>query len=111
MKTKVSTKVIYPELSYKIVGCLFDAHNKLGRFAREKQYGDFLQNLFKEIDIPFQREKQLNFKDVDSKFTNQIDFDINKEIILELKAKISIEKSDYDQINRYLEVGDRKLGI
>ena len=23
----------------------------------------------------------------------------------------TLEKSDYDQINRYLEVGDRKLGI
>ena len=110
MQQKVSKKVLFPDLSYEIVGCLFDAHNKLGQFAREKQYGDYLENLFRENNIVFERKKQISFENIE-RFTNQVDFDINNQIILEIKAKIAITKEDYNQINRYLEVGDRELGI
>lgn len=111
MKSKVSTKVLFPELSYQIVGCLFEVHNKLGRFAKEKQYADLLANLLSDRGVAFEREKQINFEDINPRFTNQVDFDINSKVIIELKAKISITKDDYDQINRYLEAGNRKLGI
>ncbi len=110
MNTKVSEKVVYPELSYEIVGCLFEAHNELGRFAKEKQYSELLDKLFKQKNILFDREKQIPFENVD-RFTNQVDFDINGQVILEIKAKVALIKSDYDQIKRYLEVSNRKLGI
>lgn len=35
-------KMIYPELSYKLTGILFETHNSIGRFGREKQYCDFI---------------------------------------------------------------------
>src|SRR3989344_4687469 len=111
MKPKVSNKVLFPELSYRIVGCLFEVHNKLGRFAKEKQYADILASLLLDKGIAFEREKQFNFGTINPRFTNQVDFDINSQIILELKAKVAMTKSDYDQVNRYLEAGDRKLGI
>ena len=48
---------------------------------------------------------------IKNRFTNKVDFDINSEILLEIKAKPALRKIDYDQINRYLEASGRKLGI
>ena len=39
-------KVVYQELSYEIVNVSFGVYNKLGRFCREKQYGDLLESVF-----------------------------------------------------------------
>lgn len=52
-----TNKVLYPELLYKICGILFKVHNKLGRYYNEKQYGDLIEELFKENNIFYEREK------------------------------------------------------
>lgn len=48
--------LIYPELSYIVTGFLFNVHNELGPYARERQYGDRLELKFREHDMPYQRE-------------------------------------------------------
>ena len=48
---KTDGKVLYPELSYKITGILFNVHNELGSYAREKQYGDLIEEKLKESKI------------------------------------------------------------
>jgi len=110
-KAKVSDKVIYPELSYVLTGILFDTHNSLGRFAREKQYGDMIESMLRKNELSFEREKALPIEHINNKFTNKADFVVDNKILLELKAKLLVTKEDYNQIHRYLSASNLKLGI
>lgn len=107
----VSEKVIYPELSYKITGLLFEIHNSLGRYCKEKQYGDALEQLLIESQIPYKRENPLPLANISNRFTNKADFVINDQLLIELKAKLLVSKLDYIQTQRYLAAGKLKLGI
>ncbi len=107
----VSEKVLYPELSYKITGLLFETHNSLGRYCREKQYGDAFEQLLVGAKIPYKRENPLPLANIKSDFTNKADFVINDLILIELKAKPLVSKLDYIQTQRYLLAGNLKLGI
>lgn len=98
-------KLIYPKLSYVITGICFDVHNELGRYAREKQYADRLEIKLKEAKIPYEREHK--FKEL----SNRVDFFIDGRIILELKAKNTVDKEDYYQTQRYLQMSNVKLGL
>jgi GxxExxY protein len=98
-------KLIYPELSYLINGICFEAHNKLGRYAREKQYGNFVEEKLRELKIPYEREYRID------KAGNTVDFLIDNKLILELKAKRFIFKEDLYQMQRYLQSSGKKLGL
>ena len=98
-------KLIFPKLSYVITGVCFEIHNRLGRFAREKQYCNALETKLKELELPYTRE--LNVKNTG----NILDFVIDNKIIVEIKAKRTILKDDYYQIQRYLQILNLKLGL
>jgi GxxExxY protein len=105
-------KIIYPDLSYLINGILFKAHNDLGRFRNEKEYGDYIENNFKKLNIKYEREKILPISfEGEKSGRNKVDFLIEDLIILEIKAKRFIEKDDYYQIKRYLITLNKKLGL
>jgi len=99
------SKLIYPELSYLITGICFDTHNTLGRFARERQYADYLEKKFRELNVPYRRELRLG----DS--GNIFDFLIDRRIVLEVKARKTLIKDDYYQAQRYLQQSGLKLGL
>ena len=97
-------KIIHPELSYLIVGICFDAHNTLGRYCREKQYCDYIEEKLKENNIPYRRELL-------DDLGNRFDFLIDDQIVLEAKAKPIILKIDYYQAQRYLQISKKKLAL
>lgn len=100
-----NNKLIHPELSYVLTGVLFAAHNELGPYAREKQYGDLIEKKLKATNIPYKRELTIG----DS--NNIIDFLIDNKIILEIKAKRILIKEDYYQTQRYLQETKIKLAL
>ena len=48
--------ILYPDLSYKLVGCCYKVHNDIGRYGREKQYGERLEEVFRDPGIDYKRE-------------------------------------------------------
>ena len=102
----------YPELSYKLYGIFFKVHNELGKFRLEKQYCDKITEFLNENKIKFVREKDLKniFSDIDSS-GNIPDFVIEEAIVVDAKHKPFLNKNDYYQMMRYLEVANLPLGI
>ncbi|MCR4280758.1 MAG: GxxExxY protein [Candidatus Kaiserbacteria bacterium] len=98
-------KVLHPDLSYKIVGICFEVHNELGQFAREKQYADLLEDKLKSQNLKYNRELILG----DS--GNIIDFLVENKIALELKTKRLVGRSEYRQIQNYLQQSKLDLGL
>ncbi len=104
-------EIVYKELSFLITGLLFKTHNTLGRFCREKQYGDFFEGLLKEAELGYEREKIIPVMGIENKNTNKVDFAVEGKILTDLKAKPIVTKEDYYQMNRYLEASGFKLGL
>ena len=105
-------EIVYPELSYKICGFLFYVHNKLGRFRKEKEYGDAIEIVFKENQLPYTREERIDNDILDTKFSlYKTDFVVDGKIIVEFKSKPIINKDDYYQLMRYLEAKELRLGL
>lgn len=97
--------LIYEDLTFTIRGVLYSAHNELGPYAREKQYGDVIERILKEKNIPYARELRLG----DS--GNTVDLIVDNKVLLEFKAKRLITKEDYFQTQRYLQESGLKLAL
>jgi GxxExxY protein len=104
------SKIIYPELCYKLYGLFYKVHNDLGRYYKEKQYADALEELLKENNIKYNREFELTFNFHNKEIKrNRVDFLIDNRLLIDTKAKRIIDKSDYFQAKRYLVASDLKL--
>lgn len=106
------TNILYPQLSYKIIGICFEVHNKLGPMHREYIYQNAVEEFLKERRISYKRELKvplfINSKRIGNYF---IDFVIDDKICLELKAHIRIIANFDKQILSYLKGLQLRLGI
>jgi len=105
-------KVIYKELSYKIIGILFDVYNDLGYGYQEKYYEKAVEKYFITNNIKFKR--QVPFKiAVKSEVIGRyyLDFIVEGKMVLEIKKGNYFSKRNIEQVKGYLKVTGLKLAI
>lgn len=108
MNSDTNNKIIYSELSYKLNGIFFEIQRELGRFCRERQYSDILEEKFKKNNIKYEREKIIDNSIIKG---NRVDFIVGNKILLEIKSIPFITKEEYFQAMRYLKASNLKLGM
>jgi GxxExxY protein len=109
---KEGCKLIYKDLSYKIVGVLYDVYNELGYGYKERTYEKAIEVCFKEQGIYYIRQApyKVIFKgEVIGR--NYVDFIIDNKIVLELKKGNYFSRKNIEQIKNYLVVTDLQLAI
>jgi len=109
---KNKIELIFPELSYEIVGCAFDVFNSIGSGHPEKYYQKALAKALSDKGVVFaeQQYSPLKFKDkVVGK--NFIDFVIEDKIVVEIKKGERYSKANIDQVVNYLRTANLKLAI
>ena len=99
---------LYAEETYKIIGILFEVHKTLDKGFSEIVYKDAIEFEFKELDIPFEREKEyvINYKGTFLKHKFYADFVVFHSFILEIKTVDCFNNDHYNQCLNYLKVSE-----
>ncbi|MEK6615499.1 MAG: GxxExxY protein [Bacteroidota bacterium] len=112
MKKILKDDLLYLELSYQIVGILFEVYNTLGYGYQEKYYQKAISALLKKLKINFREQVLVEIKIGDEIIAKgYADFIIDEKIILEIKKGDSFRKNNIDQIHSYLKMTGLQLGI
>jgi GxxExxY protein len=100
------------ELAKKVIGAALEVHKILGPGYLESVYEEAFSKELSLREIPFERQKSIN---VGYKGFNigegRLDFLIEKELIVELKAVDSLTVIHTAQVISYLKTTDLKLGL
>ena len=105
--------LLYKDLTYQIIGVLFDVHNELGGGFLEVVYSDAVEFELKDRGIPYEREKrfQVHYKNTILPHNFYADFVVFDKIILELKSATHLHEAHMAQCLNYLKVSNLKLAI
>ncbi len=104
--------LIFPELSYKIMGCAFDVYNELGYGYAEKDYQKALTISFRNRGLEFKEQEYFPIK-----FQEEIirkgfcDFIVDGKIIVELKKNPRLSRAHIERVNQYLKSSKLQLAL
>lgn len=105
-------KILYKDLSYKIVGLAMDAHNKLGYGFLEKVYENALMILFRQEGIQTKQQEPIRVyfegQAVGDYFADIL---VEGNVILELKVAEKIIDAHKAQVLNYLKATGLHLAI
>ena len=105
-------KILYKDLSYRIIGLAMEVHRKLGSGFLEKVYENSLILLFSRDKIPAIQQAPINVHFEGKVVGNYIaDILVDDKIILGLKCVEAIANIHRAQVLNYLKATEKKLAI
>lgn len=106
------SKLIYEELTYKLIGLAYELDDLIGYGQSEKVYSSGFEELLKRENIVYNKEYYapiiVNEKVVAKRY---YDFLIEDKVILELKVRDNQYQEVCNQVFKYLKVSGLRLGI
>jgi len=104
--------ILYQELSYAVVGIMFDVFNCLGSGLKENIYEKAIAVAFQKKGIQYRRQVYCPIFYKGEKVAYRfLDFLVENVIVIELKNKRFFASRDFQQIKDYLKITNLKLGI
>jgi len=105
--------LIFPELSYKIIGAAMEVHRHLGSGFLEAIYDEAFAVELSALGIPFEYQKNLKvfYKGKPLKRDYRADFVVDSKVIIENKASSGLTDNDRAQMINYLKATGYRLGI
>ena len=108
----MTTKLLYPNLSYKIRGSCFKVWKQFGGAFKEKIVENALAIEFEKRQLHFFTQKRIDvYYDSKKVGTYVPDFVVEEKIILEIKRKSFLTKQDIHQFWNYLRGTKYRLGF
>jgi len=102
----------YKELTHTIIGCAMEVHNTLGNGFQEVIYQRALAHELGLKQLGFEREFEMPvmYKELQIG-TRRVDFLVEEQISVEIKALIKLEDVHLAQAMNYLEAYDLEIGL
>ncbi len=111
-RSQSSIRYPFKDITEKIISCAIEVHSILGPGLLENLYEEALAYEFKLRKISFEKQKAINVlykgKDIG---VHRVDFLVENEIVLELKAIEAINKIHIAQVLTYLKAMNKKIGL
>jgi len=110
---KVITKSYLNDLSYKIVGCAIEVHKCLGPGLLESIYHECMRQEFYLRNIFYQSQLfvPIEYKGIKLEADYRLDFLVENEIVIELKAMDGILPVHEAQLLTYMKLLQKSKGI
>jgi GxxExxY protein len=102
----------YSEITSKIIGCAMNVHKTLGNGFQEVIYQRALEIELRDVEIEFSREFEMPiFYKLKQIGTRRVDFLIDKNISVEIKATTKLDDVHFAQAINYLEAYNLEIGL
>ena len=106
------SNIVYPDLSYQIMGAIFEVHKRLGPGFLESVYQKALIEELSGRGMNVETEKVIDLTYKDKKIgTHRLDLVIEDKVVVELKTVESFSIHHKAQLTSYLKASGYKLGI
>ena len=102
----------HTDITYKIIGCSMEVHKQLGNGFQEVIYQRALAMEFQKNGLLFSREHEMTIAyDGEDIGTRRVDFLVENQIMVELKAVSKLDDRHLAQAINYLEAYNVEVGL